>query len=90
MNLGKIWPRTAIWNATVVHHGSLDFIRDDGDDDDDDGDDDDDEMTAGKSIRQDASSHTESCMIMIIWGGGGVGLHVMSVHITSVPAFHLL
>jgi hypothetical protein len=90
MNLGKIWPRTAIWNATVVHHGSLDFIRDDGDDDDDDGDDDDDEMTAGKLIRQDASSHTESCMIMIIWGRGGVGLHVMSVHIMSVPAFHLL
>jgi hypothetical protein len=30
MNLGMIWPRTAIWNAIVVHRGSLDFIRDDG------------------------------------------------------------
>jgi hypothetical protein len=41
MNLGMIWPCTAIWNAIAVHHGSLDIIRDD----DDDGGDDDDEMT---------------------------------------------
>ena len=24
MNLGMIWPRTAIWNAIAVHHGFLD------------------------------------------------------------------
>ena len=76
-----IWLRTAIWNAIAVLRGSLDFIRDDGDDDDDDdgGDDDDDdddeivdcrEWLGGKLIRKDAGSHTESCMIMIIWGEG--------------------
>jgi hypothetical protein len=43
MNLGMIWPRTAIWNAIAVHRGSLDFMRDDDDDDDGDDDDDDDE-----------------------------------------------
>jgi hypothetical protein len=84
MNLDMTWPCTAIWNAIAVHRGSLDFVRDDGDDDGDDGDDDDDdEMTAGKLIRKDASSHTESCMIMIIWGGGGLGLHVMPVPVRS-------
>jgi hypothetical protein len=47
MNLGMIWPCTENWNATAVHLGSRDFIRDDGDDNGDDGgdDDDDDEIT---------------------------------------------
>jgi hypothetical protein len=61
-----------------VHRGSLDFVRDDGDDDDDGSDDDgDDVMTAGKLIRKDASIHTESCMIMIIWGRrrSGIACH---------------
>jgi hypothetical protein len=26
MNLGMIWPCTAIWNAIAVHHGSLDSL----------------------------------------------------------------